>query len=327
MKSYLLLGVTLFLLLNANRENVDAIRGRLISWISPLWQAVAFAKESPHPQNEVELILLRAQLEEMRVYLAQKHWRNISATPATVLFRDPNNWSRNIWISLGEQDNRDQMCIAKNSPVLLGGSLIGVVEYVGQTQSRVRLITDAGLTVAVRAVRGEAQNRELLTHLDLLIEQLHTRPDLFSSQEEQRRFLAFLTPLQQRLLPCKEEQLAKGELHGSSAPLWKSSSPTLKGIGFNYDMPDAAGPARDLHTPGLLKIGDLLVTSGLDGVFPAGIPTAIVTNIEPLKTGEHFYTVETKPTAGNLQDLNFVFVLPPLDSKTREAPLPCTSSR
>ena len=70
--------------------------------------------------------------------------------------------------------------------------------------------------------------------------------------------------------------MAKGELHGSSKPLWRGYSQVLKGIGFNYDYADAYGPARDLRTgkttansPGisLLRVNDLLMTTGMDGIF------------------------------------------------------------
>ena len=42
--------------------------------------------------------------------------------------------------------------------------------------------------------------------------------------------------------------LAKGELYGSSKPLWRTQRHQLKGTGFNYDFADGEGPARDLQT-------------------------------------------------------------------------------
>ena len=302
--SYLFLGLTLFVLLNLSKERVDVMRGSLVEFLSPLWQTAAFASKEPmHRKEEVDLLLLRAQLDDVRAVVPEMK-RVPSVTPAKVLFRDPSHWSSTIWIDLGEED-----AVEKNNPVLLGGSLIGVIEYVGHNQSRVRLITDAGLAAAVRAVRGGIQNRELLNHLELFLQQIQVRSDLFSSEEDQEQFLSLFAPLQKKLAPCKEELLAKGELRGSSAPLWRSASPTLMGIGFNYDVADEAGPARNLHTSSLLKVGDLLVTSGLDGVFPYGIPVAVVSKIHPLKPGDYFYTLEAKPTAGTLQDFNTVFVL------------------
>jgi cell shape-determining protein MreC len=311
--SYLFLGVVLFLLLNWGQEKTDRLRARVASFCSPLWRAVAFAaKEPSHHAEEIELYLARSELEELREILVRQPKGISSATPGKVLFRDPNHWGNTIWIALGEEDNRDRVLIGKNSPVLLGNSLIGVVEYVGTAQSRIRLITDAGLTIAVRVVRGEAQNRQLLECFELLLDNLRARPDLFSSVEEQDAFLKSFIPLKERMQGSKEELLAKGELQGKSAPLWYSLSPILSGIGFNYDFADREGPARDLRRSALLKVGDLLVTSGLDGVFPSGIPVAFVTKIHPLKESDFFYRLEAKPTAGTLQELRTVFVLPPI---------------
>ena len=97
----------------------------------------------------------------------------------------------------------------------------------------------------------------------------------------------------------------------------------LKGIGFNYNTADEEGPSRSLRTgkplgvsaapeSALIQAGDLLITSGLDGVFPPGIPVAIATKIASLKEGSYSYELEAKPAAGDLNDLQSVFVLPPL---------------
>ncbi len=53
-----------------------------------------------------------------------------------------------------------------------------------------------------------------------------------------------------------------------------------------------------LHIPnnGDIKEGDLLVTSGLGGVFPAGYPVARVTLFKPV-SGQAFATVEAEPLA------------------------------
>jgi rod shape-determining protein MreC len=45
-----------------------------------------------------------------------------------------------------------------------------------------------------------------------------------------------------------------------------------------------------------IKVGDLLVSSGLDGIFPAGYPVATVTKVER-NPAETFATVEAKPLA------------------------------
>ncbi len=74
---------------------------------------------------------------------------------------------------------------------------------------------------------------------------------------------------------------------------------------------DIDGPARDLKA-GILRENDLLITSGLDGIFPPGLHVGRVINIKPLKPGGYSYDLEATPSAGDLADLTFVYVLPPV---------------
>lgn len=196
--------------------------------------------------------------------------KQLTSIPAQVIYRDPSSWSSSLWVNVGEEDNRvlGVTVIAKNSPVIADGALVGAVDYVGAKQARIRLITDSGLSPSVRAVRG---------------------------------------------VNVEDGYLAKGELHGSSAPFWRSRGPLLKGVGFNYDYPDEEGNSRDFKGPiPLLKEGDSLFTSGLDGVFPPGLLVGSVSWIAPLKEGSYAYELEVRPTISNLNDLQTVFILPSL---------------
>ncbi len=249
-----------------------------------------------------------------------------SALPARVIFRDPASWSSVLWINIGDRDNvvTGKKVVAKYSPVIYGTSIIGVVEYVGEAQSRVRLITDARLNPSVRVVRGGEQNRFLMEHLESLIFALEKREDLFSTEEEAHSLALHLARLKSGIEKQSGDlYLAKGELHGSSHPLWRSRSQVLKGVGFNCDFADDEGPARDLRTGepyhlygkeplALIAPGDLLVTTGFDGVFPAGFRVAQVSSVQTLKEGASSYEIEAIPTAGNLNELTHLFVLPAL---------------
>jgi cell shape-determining protein MreC len=246
----------------------------------------------------------------------------IQSLPARVVFREPASWSSSLWINVGERDNEllGKRVVSKNSPVILGTSLVGVVEYVGRTQSRVRLITDSGVVPAVRVIRGGEQDRMLLEHTDVLLKSLELREDLFS--EETARALTHLKNLLSQESP--ERFLAKGELYGSSGQHLRTHSQVLQGAGFNYDFGDVEGSARDLRTGeahdgsppiSLLKTGDLLVTSGLDGVFPPGLRVAIVTKIERLREGACSYALQARSTAGDLNDLTYLLVIPPVNEE------------
>lgn len=250
----------------------------------------------------------------------------LRSLPARVVFRQPASWSSSCWINVGEKDNErlGEQIVCKNSPVIVSGSVVGVIEQVGLFQSRVRFLTDSSLVLSVRAVRGDELNQHLLTQLDPLLTTLEHRTDLFVSQVDRQAALQALLRLKATLATESESlYLAKGELRGSSAPLWRSRLSTLKGVGFNYDFPDREGPARDLRSGeaygatrrraplSLLAVGDLLITTGLDGFFPPGFKVATVSRIGLLKEGASSYELEAIPTVGDLDALSQVFVLPP----------------
>lgn len=240
--------------------------------------------------------------------------------PAEVVYRDPAFWSSYVWINIGQKDNRKygEEIISVDSPVVLGNHLVGVVDHVGETVSRVCLITSSTLTTAVRVIRGSTQNKLLMDDLALMIEKLKFSEDVFFSEEEQKNTLHILGDLLENIKESVGERfLAKGELRGSSQPLWRAKNELLNGIGFNYDFADEEGPARDLRTGKspkgdaefLIKEGDLLVTTGMDGIFPEGLYTAIVTKVEPLEEGSISYSLKAKATSGDLSELTNVYVL------------------
>lgn len=257
---------------------------------------------------------------------------NLQAIPADVVYRDPSSWSSSIWINMGHSTNEklERKIIDKNSPVVVGSSLIGVVEFVGQQRSRVRLITDSGCTPAVRALRGTSQDFAIQELVRSLYDRLDPREDIFQNQKEKEQFLQALQTLSHRMSQSgRNLYLAKGEIHGCNQPLWRARQQSLKGIGFNYAFSDEEGPSRSLfqYAKGLsepsdiapiLQVGDLLVTTGFDGIFPPGLQVAQVTKIGELQEGCYAYSLEAKPTAGNLHDLHTVFVLPAGTSESFE---------
>lgn len=267
----------------------EKVRGAVMATVGPLWSKFSIMRTIALPQVfeeklqklELENKLLYAEIVQLRELVDNIENMKISsqAVPARVIFRSPSTWYSSLWINMGYKDNKPDIApiIAKNSPVLVGSSVIGVIDYAGPHQSRVRLITDSGFTPSVRVLRRENNT---------------------------------------------ERYLAKGELHGACKPLWRTSGELLRGIGFNYDFSDAKGPAMDLRTDDIIKVNDLLVTTGMDGVFPSGFSVAKVTKLYPLKEGDYFYEIEALPTAGQLEDISLVFILAPLGYDPLDQPKP-----
>jgi len=290
-------------------------------------------QELPPEQAQAFAVWAKGQQEDRQkmVKTAQNTLQELSFSKACigkVIFRAPMNWSSAIWIDIGRLDNPQNgpILVAPGSPVLSGDSVIGVIDYVGDKASLVRLITDSELAPAVRVARGdidEAETKKAIEAIHLLLSQ---KP-LFEKEEEQKTLAALLATLLQKIeTKSPRRYLAKGELQGHGQPLWKSKGAHLRGIGFNYDVADCHGPRRDLRSgepidPAkeyvehkrevLIEVGDILVTSGLDGVFPEGLKIAKVVARAPLSEGAWAYDIEAEPTAGDLSELKSVIVLPP----------------
>lgn len=241
--------------------------------------------------------------EGKKAYLSEVLFKQCNAIPARVVFREPTNWSNSLWINVGEKDNEllGRQAIEKDSPVVVGKAIVGVVEEVGKTRSRVRLITDPRFTLSVRVFRGGEQNIALCQKLADVIRLLYLREDLESAPEIARVLQGY-----QASLPIEKKSivLAKGELRGASTPFWRTNAQKLKGEGFHL----LNGTDQD-KIP-LIQNGDLLVTTGLDGVFPPDMHVAYVSKVFPLREGDCMIALEAIPIAQDLNYLTHVFVLP-----------------
>ena len=256
-------------------NEIARLKGTLLQEVF-IDQEVMEAKESGISLNETA-----ARLQRRREELEKLLQYELFAVPATILFRPLASWSCSFWINLGERDNvlLERNAISKNSPVVIGKNVVGVVDEVGERLSRVRLLTDRQLCPSVRAVRD---------------------------------------------IGGETRYLAKGELQGSVGLHFRKAENVLRGIGFNYDYPDAEGNVRNLfdgnlagtsHEEGafLVKTGDRLVTTGMDGVFPPGLTAAIVKRVHPLVEGDYTLSLDADPAVLDFDGLTHVFVLPSLN--------------
>ncbi|MBA3815735.1 MAG: rod shape-determining protein MreC [Parachlamydiaceae bacterium] len=291
---------------------------------------LAAMQDSEISKNSISFIRKRHRQELKKLLNMQ-----LEAVPARVIFRSESSWNSSLWINVGESTNETlgQVVVAKNSPVIVDMALVGVVDFVGKHQSRVRLITDSGLTPAVRALRGSPQTLLIQDKIHAMLQEMESLRDILPPSSENEELIALLTKTKERLTPGDHTwYLAKGELHGTSKPLWRSQSLLLRGVGFNHDFADSESPARDLRSgkpvevaskiPSMpiLKVQDLLVTTGMDGVFPSGLLVAEVKTLHFLKEGDYTYELDATPILGNLNNLSLVFVIPPTGFDTQEQP-------
>lgn len=369
---FLLILVAILLVMSLPRIFSEKGRGLTAAIFSPFWEQTAkVASKIGHffngstvyidgvakdAQQEVyriqtENVSLKRELKHLQEIIQEElylhrsgvvrnsEWQKLlnlytEAIPARVIYRNSTSWNSSFWINVGKKDNEllGKAIISKNSPVVIGYSLIGVIDFVGKNQSRVRLLTDSGFNPSVRSVRGEPKQRMLSEQLNLMIDALMEQDVLFSSSDQKMKLIERLEDLDKKLQENKSAlYLAKGVLSGGSQPAWRNQGNLLKGTGFNCDFPDALSPARDLRTGNsnersqgdtqpIIKERDLLVTTGMDGVFPPGLHVAEVVKLFPLKEGDYFYELEAKPVASHLDALSFVYVMPPLGYDPEDQP-------
>lgn len=332
-KPFLILFAVLLLVMSLPLATSERLRGFVASAFSPIWEMLSplqlHGKQTPTDK------FVYKDFQKNEIPSIKKP--SADAIPARIIFRSPSTWNSSLWINIGEEANGayNQPIIAKNSPVLIGDSIVGVIDYVGTRQSRVRLITDSGLVLAVRVARGHDQNKAFAESVSDLISYTNSHPELFENSQEKMLLENGLKNMHQKLFEKKHAwYLAKGEIRGQSHPLWRTDAHILRGSGFNYDFEDEYGSARDLRSGELMgakkdfkamplvKVQDLLITTGMDGVFPPGLKVAIVTKIDLLREGDFAYELEAKPTIGNLDDLTWVYVIAPLGYDAKDQPSP-----
>ncbi|MBS4170093.1 Uncharacterized protein NEOC95_000813 [Neochlamydia sp. AcF95] len=328
-KPFLILFVLLLLTMSLPLTTSEWMRGRALAILSPMWEGLSHLKG----QKKQELKnLMPIDLHENSMPEIQEP--SYDAVAARIIFRSLGTWNSSLWINVGEETNEvyESPLVAKNSPVLVGDSVVGVIDYMGKRQSRVRLITDSGLVPSVRVARGYEQGKAIAEYIPDLIAYIHAHEELFDNGREKMLAENVLRHLRSKLLEKKHTwYLAKGEIRGQSRPIWRTDGHLLRGAGFNYDFEDEQGPARDLRSGEpigssqakampLIKVNDLLVTTGMDGVFPAGLKVAIVTKVDLLREGDFAFELEAKPTIGNLDDLTWVYVIAPSGFNGKDQP-------
>lgn len=288
----------LFFVLITPSSLVNSLRRGMMRAVIPIEKGAAKALRLP------SIISQELNYEQIVEGFSKTEEQGITSK---VIYREMRSYNNAIWIDMGTWDNDKQgyPAIGVNSPVVSKGCLVGVVDEVFERYSRVRLITDKKFTPSVRAVRGGEQKKGLLQRAKSALEPLQSIYSQDSSEATQVASLLAQVEHTLSLDPDKSYHLAKGELRGSLSRALGTQALLVEGVGFNYD------PEKMVQVKGsLLQKGDLLVTTGLDGVFPAKIPVAVVTKVGSLELDEPFYSIEAKLLADHLFHLQSVQVLP-----------------
>ena len=298
---YATLAVALLIIISFPKRTQNAMRNQFFKPFIPLANLTfktsktsnTFSKQHPLQGN-----------------LYQPTYQN--STLAKVIYRNSTNWNSFFWINYKKNDSN----VVINSPVLFQNALVGVVDYLGKNQARVKLITNSNLTISVRAMRGKNQYYDLLNHLNAL--------SSYNCIQDQQSLYGLLTSLKTQILQSKESiYLAKGELFGLSQPLWRSDGKVLLGRGFNCSVKDQLSIARELTLGNpayagntniaLIMPDDLLITTGFDGVLPEGLAVAKVLTVDPMEEGAYCYSLKAAPIISDLDSINQVEVIQPLN--------------
>ncbi|ANH78542.1 hypothetical protein Cs308_0371 [Candidatus Chlamydia sanziniae] len=222
-----------------------------------------------------------------------------------VIYRDPAHWASSCWVDVGKEQG-----IKKNSPVISGKVLVGLVDYVGINQARVRLITDVGMKPSVIAMRGGIQAWWVKHHLRECVQELEQLSDTYILEKDKYNTILQLKELISRIQSEGENQkLLRGTLSGTGGALWKQEASILQGEEFCF-----AQQEKDLLP------GDILVTTGLDGIFPPGLLVARVTKIFLPQEGACTFKIEAHSLEANLNKLSHLLILPPMEFNPNDRP-------
>lgn len=279
-KRSLILALVIIAFLMLPLKMSETIRAHFFeTWVS-VYQSMVGMKESlfASSKGEEKRIQLEREIAKLKgeLLLAKNQVRK-KILQTEVIYRSSVNWTESLWINKGSSE------IKVLSPVLSGDALIGIVDYVGKNQSRVRLLTDPKVNPSVRAEREIGGRTYLLA-----------KGEIEGTVDKNQR---------------------------SSGTIYKGSGfnydfPDSEGPARDL----RTGSAENGSEIPIVKADDFLVTTGLDGLFPKGLKVAKVVKVKPLKEGDYYYDLEAKSLAGNLNDLRWVSVIDPVGFDPEDLP-------
>ncbi|SPN73856.1 rod shape-determining protein MreC,rod shape-determining protein MreC,rod shape-determining protein MreC [Chlamydia serpentis] len=315
---YILVALGVLSFRSLPKNAYDNIRSNFVSLHAKLFPKIKPAPYSDLANLELENLILKervAALEgKLAFYKVSNHTPSLfpeiltpyfhNLVEGRVIYRDYAHWSSSCWVNIGKSHG-----IRKNSPVLSGKVLVGLVDYVGENQSRIRLITDVGMKPSVVAMRGKIQVLWIKDSLNELITQVEELSHAYILEKDKYEKIILLKELDSLIQGEQENQiLSRGILSGIGGAFWREGSLSLEGEGFCSSEGKSLLP------------GDILVTTGLDGIFPPGLLVARVTKVKAPRDGACTFKIEAQPLERNMMELSRLFILPPLEFNPNDRP-------
>jgi len=304
--------LTLVCALSLPNTEVRRIRGAAAWGATPLWSAMALLQPSMSQEDllrqrvrqlELEKALLLQKLEEGPGYVDQP----TAGLRVRVLAREAGYWDRFLWIDAGRETHPDHSVLQRQSPVVCGDVVVGLIDYVGRRQSLVRLLSDPQCCPAIQ-VHAEAPSG-LWIAAQRLQSLLRRSKDLD---------LGVQRSLEKSLgqIPCHQGNLSnwKGMLKGFSKE--GTGGPELVGDFFSTQMLEG--------DPGSIEpsIGQLLVTSGLDGIFPPGLKVGYLQTLKDPDGVRPLREFTAIPALDSFENLFWLTVLSPRGFMAQDRPGP-----
>lgn len=279
---------------------------------SDVKQGLQELRSQQNKDEEINKILLKEPFEDNGI----EETSTTSIIMAPVAMINETSWNRFMWVAPKPEDTAH---IQINCPVVVGTTLIGVIDYVGRSCCRIRMIGDPDLHIAVRSVRGKNFHEQNISSIQTLI---RNKPELLEKPERAKILDTLLEHLKGQLSWVSPHYLLKGEICGIDVD--SDGEPIYKGNGFQYDFSDSHGHAHDLrsgidvgqHHQGNVKLqplilpGDILISSGLDGLIPEGLFVGEVKVVHPLMEGSTAYGISVRPAFDPRMSPKWVAILP-----------------
>lgn len=266
--------------------------------LTPMRTDTTVARENPS-------YLLWADLQEQehidRQQSADLLWQNRYEHIVTkMIFQPTAPWGNTVWVDVGYKTSPLPIGLQRNCPVLSGDVAVGLVDFVGAYASRVRLLSDPLVHPAVQIRRQGVDIHGVQRAVSFLQETLKKHPDIMPSRKAARALFKLLSCCPCHLSDDKSTRFARGELQGAE----KMTDPSMwKGVGFALEISaDGKGGVP-------IRVGDVLETSGLDGLFPQGLIVAKVTSVAPTEEGATTFHILARSEAENFLHLDYLTIL------------------